>query len=159
MISFIAFKGPDGGVCGYARADRIETIMAPEFNETAPVCVVMHCGLKGFTYETLDEVFAKMADALHVPLEANREERVTEESAQRAVGRISLPDTRGAGDLLCACGGRIRVRDDRGHDACGCERCHRVVSFEELLDALRAVPVQTSRLRPGGPPIVDLPKP
>jgi hypothetical protein len=43
--------------------------------------------------------------------------------------------------FITNCGGTIVVRKDRGHDAAGCDRCHRCVSFEELLteiDRLRA---------------------
>ena len=74
---FIALIGPEG-VNGYVRADRIETIglhfVEEHRDRERPLDatrvwgarVSMFNGVIRFTRETPDEVFAKMADALHV---------------------------------------------------------------------------------------------
>lgn len=50
-------------------------------------------------------------------------------------GPIALKPTASAGFpcFITNCGGTIVVRRDRGHDAAGCDRCHRCVSVDELL--------------------------
>lgn len=74
---FIATIGPDGEVNGYVRADLIEQIGldfkdAPRPDGTRTrregTRITLPCGAY-FSHETIDDVFAKMADALHMPRE------------------------------------------------------------------------------------------
>ena len=52
------------GVEGYLRADRIEAVTRQSRDHTR---IAMFAGDVFISIETPDEIFAKMADALHIP--------------------------------------------------------------------------------------------
>jgi hypothetical protein len=66
---FIAIKGEGGAVIGHVRADRIEAVfVAPVYLSALPTCsrIRTFSGCTLDTIESLDQVFAKMADALNL---------------------------------------------------------------------------------------------
>jgi hypothetical protein len=70
---FIAVKEEDGAISGFIRADRIEVVLKGDAAATqryARVCTFS--GAVVYTHETIDHVFAKMADALNVESEEDR---------------------------------------------------------------------------------------
>lgn len=70
---FIAMK-LNGNVISYVRADQIEAIhviiTGHEYNMGIRTQVRTRSGFNAFTEDTLDQVFAKMADALNIEVES-----------------------------------------------------------------------------------------
>lgn len=62
---FIALKR-NGAVSGHVRADRIESVTAEKGQEPYITRVHTMSGISIWTDETIEHVFAKMADALNI---------------------------------------------------------------------------------------------